>query len=91
MSVPPQDDAYANTSLQLFPQSPILAESDSRVYLTLVGQTTSMGPHMQSLLATFGDLKLFRVVGMHYKVSVLPSLICPKFADMYAALPCRVL
>ncbi|CAE6510516.1 unnamed protein product [Rhizoctonia solani] len=48
--------------------SPILTELDSRVYITLVGQTTSLGPHMQSLLATFGELKLFKVVGMHYKV-----------------------
>ncbi|KAG8764158.1 hypothetical protein FRC11_003014 [Ceratobasidium sp. 423] len=54
--------------IQILSGSPILAELDSRVYITLVGQTTSLGPHMQSLLATFGDIKLFRVVGMHYKL-----------------------
>ncbi|CAE6436073.1 unnamed protein product [Rhizoctonia solani] len=49
-------------------RSPVLADSDSRVYVTPVGQTTSLGPRMQGLLAAFGDLKLFRVVGMHYKL-----------------------
>ncbi|KAG8747808.1 hypothetical protein FRC10_011253 [Ceratobasidium sp. 414] len=53
---------------QLLPNSPIVVESDSRVYITLVGQTTSLGPQMQNLLATYGDIKMFRVVGMHYKV-----------------------
>lgn len=56
-----------------------MAESDSRVYVTLVGQTTSLGPHMQSLLATFGDIKMFRVVGMHYKVC---SSVGPESAQL---------
>ncbi|QRW21703.1 RNA recognition motif protein [Rhizoctonia solani] len=52
---------------QILSDSPVLVDSDSRVYVTLVGRTTLLGPQMQGLLATFGDLKLFRVVGMHYK------------------------
>ncbi|KAJ1304810.1 hypothetical protein OPQ81_005945 [Rhizoctonia solani] len=55
------------TFVQILRGSTILTELDSRVYITLVGQTTVLGPQMQSLLGTFGDLKLFRVVGMHYK------------------------
>ncbi|KAH7339841.1 hypothetical protein B0J17DRAFT_656985 [Rhizoctonia solani] len=46
----------------------VLTQLDSRVYIRLVGQTTSLGPQMHNLLATFGDLKIFRVVGMHYKL-----------------------
>ncbi|CAE6356662.1 unnamed protein product [Rhizoctonia solani] len=52
---------------QILSDSPVLVHSDSRVYVTLVGRTTILGPQMQGLLATFGDLKHFRVVGMHYK------------------------
>ncbi|CEL60683.1 Meiosis protein mei2 OS=Schizosaccharomyces pombe (strain 972 / ATCC 24843) GN=mei2 PE=1 SV=1 [Rhizoctonia solani AG-1 IB] len=52
---------------QILGDSPVLLDSDSRVYVTLVGRTTILGPQMQGLLSTFGDLKHFRVVGMHYK------------------------
>ncbi|KAG8698155.1 hypothetical protein FRC09_007401 [Ceratobasidium sp. 395] len=67
VSVTARTPSYVELT-QLLPNSTIVADSDSRVYVTLVGQTTSLGPHMQSLLATFGDIKMFRVVGMHYKV-----------------------
>ncbi|QRV94239.1 RNA recognition motif protein [Ceratobasidium sp. AG-Ba] len=66
MTISARIPSYAELT-QLLPNSPIVTECDSRVYITLVGQTTSLGPHMQSLLATYGDMKMFRVVGMHYK------------------------
>ncbi|KAG8704651.1 hypothetical protein FRC08_002114 [Ceratobasidium sp. 394] len=66
VSITARTPSYAELT-KLLPNSPIVAESDSRVYVTLVGQTTSLGPQMQNLLATYGDIKTFRVVGMHYK------------------------
>ncbi|KAG9105316.1 hypothetical protein FRC07_009396 [Ceratobasidium sp. 392] len=76
-SITARTPSYAELT-QLLPNSSIVAESDSRVYVTLVGQTTSLGPHMQSLLATFGDIKMFRVVGMHYKRPRDPHLEQPQ-------------
>ncbi|KAB5595095.1 Protein MEI2-like 3 [Ceratobasidium theobromae] len=58
----------ASIAARMLPGSRALTDSDSRVYIHLVGHTTALGPQMQNLLSTFGDLKSFRVVGMHYKL-----------------------
>ncbi|CAE6470654.1 unnamed protein product [Rhizoctonia solani] len=60
--------------------------SDSRVYIAPVGHTTSLGPKMHGLLATFGDLKLFRVVGMHYKLFHAEFFDSRKSAEAIASL-----
>ncbi|CAE6444621.1 unnamed protein product [Rhizoctonia solani] len=50
------------------PSYPELNQASILERYLLVGQTTSLGPKMHNLLGSFGDLKTFRVVGMHYKL-----------------------